>query len=105
MIGIVEADTDDFGGDDRDKSAHTFELRRLPFERGRSEDIAVQAEHFAIHDFGVENLFALLKPANSCHKRGLLLAEGNAWSQGERRACVRVGGQLVSATTTKPRDS
>ena len=41
---------------------------RFAVEGRRAKDIAAQPEQFAVHDFGVKNLVALLKSANGSHR-------------------------------------
>ena len=55
-------------------AGHDWRERAQPFDRcgflikrWGTEYVALQTENLAIHDFGVKDFVALLKPPNSCH--------------------------------------
>ena len=75
MIGVVQADRDDFGWRNGRQRANDFDLDRFLIEGGRTENIAMEAENLAIHRLRVEDLVAFLESANSCHKRDILIKE------------------------------
>ena len=85
VVGVIEAHGDDLGGVHRGQGAQSFEGRRLLVEGRRAEDVAVEAEQFAVHNFGVENFVTLLESADSCHKSRAVVTNRQSASQAESR--------------------
>src|SRR6185503_7825260 len=83
MVGIVQADRDNFGGTDRRQSAQAFEASRLLVKGRGTKDIAMQAKQFAIDYFSEKNLVALLKSPDCCHKCGRISSNCPLPSQDE----------------------
>ena len=83
VVGVVEADANNFGRRDGRESFETFGIERLFFERRRAKEIADQTEKFAINNLGVKNLLTSLKSAYGSHKTRLLVTEQPTLPQGE----------------------
>jgi hypothetical protein len=68
MIGIIQTYTDNLRGHNRRERSDAFELAWFSIERRGTKHIPAQAKDFAVEDLRKENLTALLKSADRCHK-------------------------------------